>query len=303
MKTRLSRLKKCLALFAGAILFAGAAPALDANDVMQLLQNRVGEEIILNMVRSDGTIYITPEEAANLRAMGASETLIAAMRPWETTAAPSSLATPRVTVTGPGTASASSSAPMGVVVADGSPVMPATVVGSGAFPSRFDKEGWLSISNHDWQPYFINIVPGDERIFISRHPNGGMVVNSGENVVVNLRKNTYKTYGDSGNKLEVRVREGETTTLDLNPFGVVGNSGLTGVARDRQRVRSETLFNNYAPPPTVIVQPAPPPAVIVRPAPPPVVIERRPPVIVVPGGPPHYRRYGPPPHHPPYRRW
>ncbi|MDR1613155.1 MAG: hypothetical protein LBT97_10310, partial [Planctomycetota bacterium] len=84
-----------------------------------------------------------------------------------------------------------------------------------------------------------------------------------------VRREGYKLYGDNGNKLEVKIREGETTTLSLEPFGVAGNSGLNAIAVNRDKVRSETLFDGYVPAPVVV---APAPRVIYRPAPPPVII-------------------------------
>lgn len=252
-------------------LTASGARALDYEDVKGLLRNQVAQEVIVNMVNSEGTIYITTEQANELRSMGASENLIAAMRPRSTTmvGGATEYVQAEPVVVGPTTTVESVEIGVAAGPAEGSPVMPVAISMTGAFPPRYDKEGWLSISNHDWMPYYILINQGDKRIFISRAPNGGIMVNSGQNVVVNLRKETYKMYGDSGNKLEVKVRENETNRLSLNPFGVVGNSGLTGVSTERDKVRSEVLFNNYVPAPTVIIQ-EPAPVIVVPPPPPPV---------------------------------
>jgi hypothetical protein len=219
------------------------APALDANDVRSLLQNRVPEETILNLIRADGTIYITNEEADGFRALGASENLVAALRPRATVLPPAS---------GP---------------ADGGqPVVPLDITLIGAHPPLRDKDGWLSISNYDSMTYHLLVSEGEKRIFVSRNPNGGLAVGPGRNEIINLRKHDYKLYGDSGRDLKVKVRKGETTSLSLNPFGVVGNSGLIGVAVDREKTRSETLFDVYSPPPPVIIQAAP--AIIVQEPPP-----------------------------------
>ena len=152
--------------------------------------------------------------------------------------------------------------------------MPLSVTMSSAYPALYEKQGWLSISNRDWQPYFLIVNESDEKMYLSRNNNGGTVINPGENVVLNIRRNGYKLYGDTGEKLEVKIRENLTTTLSLEPFGVFGNSGLTGVATDRGKIKSQVLFAPYVPVQRVIVEPAPvviappPPAVIVAPPPP-----------------------------------
>ncbi len=295
----------------------GRAAALDVGDVKNLIQNKVSEDVIINMVKTDGTIYITPEEAAMFRSMGASENLIAALRPTPYMATPSASAPPAAAaasapakgyrppkVISPSQPSAQAapvqqpappapsvtvvqSAPAPTVVssgtAEGSPIVPAEVAMSSAYPALYHKEGWLSVYNRDWTTYYLSINVDKEKMFLSKVPNGGMAIDSGQNVIVNIRKHDYKLYGDSGKDLKVNVREGETTTLSLNPFGVFGNSGLTGVATDRDKVRSEVLFYAYSPAPTVIVEQPP---VVVQP---PVVIEQ-PPVYVVPG-PRYYRPY------------
>lgn len=268
-------------------MLGGTAAALDYNDVKNLMQNKVAEEVIINMINTDGSLYVTMEEANEMRAMGASENLIQAMRPRDTTVYGSSQTTPTVVVqttpTTPSTLYQSTETPTVVVEVEGPvegmPVVPVDITMYGGHPSRYDKEGWISVSNHDLMPYYILIDQNDKRIFISRSPNGGMVVDSGQNVVVNVRKATYKMYGDSGNKLEVKVRENETNRLSLNPFGVIGNSGLTGVSTERDRVRSEVLFSNYVPAPAVVIQEAP--VIVVPSAPPPPVFY----------GPPHRRYY------------
>lgn len=75
----------CLALFGGT-----EARALDYNDVKNLLVNQVPEQTIVNMLRQSGTMTITESQAAELRSMGATESLLAAMprRTETTTAAP-----------------------------------------------------------------------------------------------------------------------------------------------------------------------------------------------------------------------
>ena len=253
-----------------AALWSGAN-ALDVDDVKALVGNQVAEEVIINMVRSDGGIYITTEEANEFRRLGASENLIAALRPTATT----TYQTGRPTVITGSAPTVVASAPTlveTVAVADGSPVVSVPIVSSMPYPSRYDKEGWVVVSNHDTSPYYLTVNQSSKRMFLSRFPNGGMTVESGQSVVINLRKETYKLYGDSGEDLKVKIRENETTTIALNPFGVVGNSGLTGTAVDRDKVRREVLFNNYVPPPAVVVQEAP--VVVVPPPPPPVYYHR-----------------------------
>ncbi|MDR1518714.1 MAG: hypothetical protein LBU23_01025 [Planctomycetota bacterium] len=247
--------------FAAVFLLFGMtpAPALDANDVRSLLQNRVPEETILNLVRADGTIYITNEEADGFRALGASENLVAALRPRATVLPPA-----------PGPAAADS----------GQPVVPLGITLIGAHPPRRDKDGWLSISNYDSTTYYLMVSESEKRIFVSRNPNGGLAVGPGRNEIINLRKHDYKLYGDSGRDLKVKIRKGETTSLSLNPFGVVGNSGIIGVAVDREKTRSETLFDVYSPPPPVIIQEAPA-----------IIVQEPPPVYAVPVYPGPYFRH------------
>lgn len=268
--------RSSIALVSAAVAFVlacVAAPAhgLEYDEVQNLIRDRVPENVIINMARSDTTLYITTEQADELRRMGASETLIVALRPRATSAPALVPASPPRSA--PVIVSRTPIQPVQASQADsveGQPVFPVQVTLSSAMPPRYDKEGWVSISNRDWMPYYININAGDKRMFLSRNPNGGFEIQSGQNISVNLRKNTYKLYGDSGNKLEVKIRENEVTTLSLEPFGVFGNSGLTGVAVDRDKVRSEVLVNNYTPAPTVIVER--PPVVVV---PPPAVYYRR----------------------------
>lgn len=177
----------------------------------------------------------------------------------------------------------------------------------GSPPPLGRKQGWLTITNRDWNPYTL-VVNNKDKIFLYRAGDGrgGMLIPSGTTVTIALEKDTYDMYGSSSEKLKVRIREGRTTTLSLEPFGYVGSTGLRGVVNDGERVRNEVLFDAYA---AVIVEPAPPTTVIVnRPPPPPPVIINRPPVVVhrppPPGRPPHYYRpgHGRPPPPPPPRR-
>lgn len=248
------RRRVCLvaAMIIMAVLGMASVQALDLDDIRLLLDNQVPESVIIDMAAQQGNIGLTESEANELRLSGASENLIAVL----------GTAYAEPAASDPFTAQSVQPAPQQYVSApaqpaDGSPIMPLEVTASSSFPALYAKEGWLSVSNRDWQPYFLQINVGDKRMFISRHANGGMVVNPGENVVVNIRKEGYKLYGDSGEKLEVKIRENLTTTLSLEPFGVFGNSGLTGVVNDRGKVRSKVLFAPYVPVQTVIVEPAP----------------------------------------------
>ena len=248
--------------------------ALDSNDVKNLIRNQVPEETIINIVKADGTIFVTLEEADEFRALGASESLVTTLRPTPTSAPP--IETPVSAGAAPATIQAMETGQAVISV-------PA------AYPPRQDKEGWLAISNHDAIPYYVSANVGNKRIFISRHATGGAMIESGQSIALALRKEEYKLYGDSGRPLKIKIREGETTTLSFTPFGAIGNSGMKGVVTDRERTRSETLFDMYTPPPAVIVQ---------EPAP---VIIQEPPVYIVPGPPPpyYYHRRPPPPffHH------
>lgn len=265
-------------------LASAGARALDYNDVVELLQNQVSDSVIINMAKAQPSLYITEEEANYLRAMGASENVIAALNPRPTSIDPAAVTAVPVVPEVSSTTMVSAGPAM---PAEGSPVFPVEISVSSPYPPRFEKEGFLSISNRDWQPYYLSINLKDKRMFLSRVPNGGIAIQSGENVVLNIRKEGYKLYGDSGEKLTVKIRDGETTTLSLEPFGVFGNSGLVGVSIDRDNRRREVLFNNYVP--TVVVQPP----VVVQPAPPPVV------VVPAPPPPPRYYYY----HRPPHRRY
>lgn len=76
--------------FAVAVLFSGVistASALDFNDVKNLIGNQVSESVIQNMVGQDSSLAITETQANELRALGASETLVASIRRAPTTAA------------------------------------------------------------------------------------------------------------------------------------------------------------------------------------------------------------------------
>ncbi len=160
------------------------------------------------------------------------------------------------------------------------------------------KQGWLVISNRDWQDYTMNIDYNSEKLYLYRAGEGwGSVhIPSGTSITIALNKNTWDLYGKTDSRLKVRVREGRTTSLSLEPFGYQGSAGLNGVVNDGDRVRNEVIFESYAPP--VVVRPAPrPPTVIVEQ--PPVVVHRPPPVVVRP---PAHRPPPPPPRRPPHGR-
>ena len=156
------------------------------------------------------------------------------------------------------------------------------------------KQGWVAISNRDWMDYTLNIDPGGKKLYLYRHGQGWGSVHlpSGSTITLALGNDTWDLYGDGSARLRVRVREGRTTTLSLEPFGFVGNTGLTGIANDGSNVRRETLFAFAAQP--IVVAPPPPPIIVHQP-PPPVIVTRPPPVVIAP---PH-RPPPPPPHRPP----
>lgn len=151
-------------------------------------------------------------------------------------------------------------------------------------PSLGRRQGWLTISNRDWQQYSLVRNGRDLNLFMGGIAGFGEVITipSGATVTIALEKETYRLRGSNGNRLNVRVREGRTTTLSLEPFGFVGSSGLRAVVNDGDRVRDEVLFD----PMTVVMQPGPPPVIVHPPPPvivtrPPVVVQRpRPPVVV-----------------------
>lgn len=162
----------------------------------------------------------------------------------------------------------------------------ATPVGIQEFaqlPPRREKEGWISFFNTSGESYFLSVDQKAKRIFLSRFPDGGFELPSGTNRAVNVRKESYKMYGDNGQDLKVRVREGETTRVTLHPFGTEGGGILRVTSQDREKVQEKFLFGRVvrgaAP---VVVRPAP---VVVAPAPMVVVPG---PTVVVPGPPPAY---------------
>ncbi|MDR3210951.1 MAG: hypothetical protein LBU79_03435 [Planctomycetota bacterium] len=169
----------------------------------------------------------------------------------------------------------------------------APLVHSFAPPPLARKQGWLVISNHDWQDYSLGIDPNNHDLYLYRRGEGwgSVEIPSGNSVTLALEKSNWSIRGNSSDRLRVRVREGLTGTVALEPFGYVGNTGLTGVSNsDNERA---TLFDAYAPAP-VIVQP---PVIVQQPP----VIVRPPPVVVVPSHrpPPPHRPQAPPP--PPQR--
>ena len=247
----------CAAVLFATLFSCVIAHALDSTDIVNLKRNGIPEEVIGNMVRQSEGIVLDAEDEEELREAGVSDALLAVIRATPTVAAPAAAAPVYETT------QSASTAPRHYD-ATGQPVSPVPVYEEEALPARYAKEGWLTVSNTDVESYYLAIDVGSKRMFLSTVPNGGIELPSGTSRSVNLRKETYKLYGDSGRDLKVRVRENEVTRLSLIPYGVVGNSGLTGVATDRDRTRSESLFDNYVPPPAVIVEPAP---VIVVPEP------------------------------------
>lgn len=70
------------ALLGIGLLLAGtlSAQALDFNDVQNLIQHQAPENVIIPMIQQDPNLTITQEQANQLRAMGASENIIYALR-------------------------------------------------------------------------------------------------------------------------------------------------------------------------------------------------------------------------------
>lgn len=67
------------ALFAACALCSGAATALDLNDVKNLVRNNVDEAVVIGMVQQGGSFSVSTDDLAELRGMGASETLISSL--------------------------------------------------------------------------------------------------------------------------------------------------------------------------------------------------------------------------------
>ncbi len=174
-----------------------------------------------------------------------------------------------------------------------------------AVPPLGRKQGWLAITNRDWEDYYLEQSSKD-KLFLHRERVRGrgpmIAIPSGATITIAIDRDSYDLMGETSDRLRVRVREGRTTTLSLEPFGYRGNSGLVGIVNDGDRVRKETLYDTYSAP---VIVPAPPPVVIERPAPPPPVVVTRPPVVVerpVVVHPAPGRRPPPPPPPPPPKR-
>ncbi|MCD8140371.1 MAG: hypothetical protein LUE17_11445 [Planctomycetaceae bacterium] len=155
-------------------------------------------------------------------------------------------------------------------------------------PHLGSRQGWLTISNRDWEDYtFVESKRGRASLFRGRQPyTGGVVIPSGTTITIAVEKDTWEIQGETGDRLKVKVREGRTSTVSLEPFGYAGQTGLRGISNDGDRVRDEILFESYARP-QVVVRPAQPTVIVERPAPPPVIV--RPPVVV------HRPSHRPPP--------
>lgn len=172
-----------------------------------------------------------------------------------------------------------------------------TITRQYAPPPMGRKEGLLAVSNRDWNDYTM-VVTKKGRISLYRGDSAyagyrNYRLPAGTTVYLALEKDTWQINAENTDRLKVKVREGRTSTLSLNPFGFRGNTGLMGVTNDGDRVREEVLFDNYSRP--VVVQP---PTVVVPPPPPTIIT--RPPVIVAD---PYYRYHRrPPPPPPPPRR-
>ncbi|MCC8180176.1 MAG: hypothetical protein LIP23_04590 [Planctomycetes bacterium] len=149
------------------------------------------------------------------------------------------------------------------------------------------RQGWLTVTNRDWKTYTL-VQTGNDRLYLyDVAAAGGIAIPSGATVTLALERDTYDLYGANSERLRVRVREGRTTSLDLEPIGYVGRTGLRAIVNDGDRVRDAVLFDVYSAP--VIIQ-RPPVIIENRPPPPPVIINR-PPV--------HRPNHRPPPPPPP----
>lgn len=249
--SRRLRARAVVALLAAFTSVAGFVQALDFNDIVALKENRVADAVIMNMIRDSGGVALTGQQEAHLRGLGVSEALLA-----EVGASRPVPVQPPVQIV--------ESAPSVTVVEPPSPIQ---VTEMAPLPARYAKEGWVSVSNSGWESYYLMVDQSAKRMFLSQVPNGGVEIMPGQNIALNVRKETYKLYGNNGRKLSVKVRENEVTRVTLTPFGTPGGGTLTASAQDRERVRSEIVFGMImaAPAPAVIVEPAPP--VFIHPAP------------------------------------
>ncbi len=233
-------------------VMAVTAAALDYNDLVLMKENGVADSVIVNMLEDSGGVALTAEQEGRLRGLGASEELLVAARTNTSIAAPVVQVAPVV-----------QSAPSVTVV---EPAGPVPITEMAALPPRYQKEGWVSVSNSGWETYYLIVDQKAKRMFLSQSPNGGVSIEPGQNIALNVRKETYKMYGQNGRELKVRVRENEITRITMTPMGAPGGGLLTVSAQDRERVRSEILFGHVVRPPTpVYIEPAP--TVIVRPGP------------------------------------
>lgn len=163
-------------------------------------------------------------------------------------------------------------------------------------PPMGRKEGLLAISNRDWQDYTL-VITDKGRMSLYRGDTTyagyrNYRLPAGSTVYMALEKDTWRINAENTDRLRVKIREGRTSTLSLNPFGYVGNTGLMGVTNDGDKVREEVLFDSYTQPvvvrPPTIVAPPPPPTIIARP---PVIVQRPPVVVHRPPPPPPPRRH------------
>lgn len=161
------------------------------------------------------------------------------------------------------------------------------------------KQGLLAISNRDWEDYTVVVTKKGRMSLYRGDSNYAGYLNyripAGTTVYLALEKDDWRISAENSDRLRVKVREGRTSTVSLNPFGFAGNSGLRGVSNDGDRVREEILFDNYTQP-VIVQRPAP---TVVIPPPPPTIIGR-PPVII--SGPPPRPYHRPPPPPPPRPR-
>lgn len=110
MKTR--SLCALLAFFA---ISCAAASALDIRDVKTMVANNVSEAVIIGMIQSESAFHATAGDVAELRSLGASNSLVAAV----TSATPA---------TGEYVLADGSTAPAGTVIYEAPAVVPAPAV-------------------------------------------------------------------------------------------------------------------------------------------------------------------------------
>ncbi len=134
------------------------------------------------------------------------------------------------------------------LIADAPPLAPALLIPGYEFPGLYAGEGWFSVSNHDYQPYFIGVDMDKREITLTTIPVGGFAIADGESFVINIKAGDYKLCYEGAEPIAAHIEENNATTLSLYPFGVWGNNGLLAVLSDTVTTYSQILSSpNFFP--------------------------------------------------------